>query len=95
MQSANQLWKSSGTTLPFKQWIEQEKAKENFIVNKAAQEEFSNADGLIEDAVPATIYKSSDQTKTIIINVGVVLLIIGVVIIITNTSIKFGSPIKA
>jgi hypothetical protein len=32
--SANQIWKESGTTLSFAQWLEREKAKGAFIPNK-------------------------------------------------------------
>ena len=32
--SANQIWKESGTTLKFSDWIEREKAKGSFIPNK-------------------------------------------------------------
>lgn len=33
-KSANQIWKESGTTLKFSDWIEREKAKGSFIPNK-------------------------------------------------------------
>jgi hypothetical protein len=33
-QSANQIWKESGTTLSFSEWLEREKAKGSFIPNK-------------------------------------------------------------
>ena len=45
MYSANQLYKQSGSTLPFKDWLEREKQKGKFIPNLAAQEEFFNANG--------------------------------------------------
>jgi hypothetical protein len=32
-KTANQLYKDSGSTLPFKEWIEQEKEKGTFIKN--------------------------------------------------------------
>lgn len=34
-KSANQLWRESGTSLPFSQWIEREKAKGSFLLNKS------------------------------------------------------------
>lgn len=37
-KSANQLWRESGTTLSFKDWIEREKEKGNFILNKKVQD---------------------------------------------------------
>lgn len=45
MLSANKLYKESGTTLSFKEWLEREKAKGKFIPNVEAMEEFVNADG--------------------------------------------------
>lgn len=45
MLSANQLYRESGSTLPFREWIEREKSKGVFIPNVKAQEEFNNADG--------------------------------------------------
>lgn len=45
MVSANRLWKQSGSNLPFKDWLEREKAKGEFIPNVQAQEEYNNADG--------------------------------------------------
>lgn len=38
-KSANQHWKESGTTLPFKEWIEREKAKNKFLIDKRLNEE--------------------------------------------------------
>lgn len=34
-KSANQLWKESGTSLSFAQWLQREKDKGNFIPNKS------------------------------------------------------------
>ena len=48
MLSANKLYKQSGSTLPFKDWLEREKAKGKFIPNVEAMEEFYNADGTEE-----------------------------------------------
>ena len=41
-KSANQLWKESNTTLSFKDWLEREKNKGNFIPNK----KFKGVDGI-------------------------------------------------
>ena len=41
-KSANQLWKESGTSLSFKDWIEREKDKGNFILNKKVQDTISS-----------------------------------------------------
>ena len=38
-KSANQLYRESGTTLPFKEWIEREKAKGIYIPNVEANNE--------------------------------------------------------
>jgi hypothetical protein len=45
MISANKLYQQSGTTLSFKDWLEREKAKGNFIPNANALEEYNNVDG--------------------------------------------------
>jgi hypothetical protein len=45
MLSANKLYKQSGSTLPFKDWLEREKNKGKFIPNVEAMEKFYNADG--------------------------------------------------
>jgi len=45
IKSANQLYRESGSILPFKQWIEREKAKGVFIPNINANEEMKNVVG--------------------------------------------------
>jgi phage anti-repressor protein len=45
IKSANQLYRESGSTLPFKQWIEREKEKGIFIPNVEAQNEMMNVMG--------------------------------------------------
>jgi hypothetical protein len=75
MISANRLWKESGSNLPFKDWLEREKAKGEFIPNIQAQEEFNNADGGDEQQPPQTNpLKGKLETGSII---GKNLLIIG------------------
>jgi len=75
MISANRLWKESGSNLPFKDWLEREKAKGEFIPNIQAQEEFNNADGGDEPQVPqGNPLKGKLETGSII---GKNLLIIG------------------
>ena len=49
MLSANKLYKDSGTTLSFKEWLEREKAKGKFIPNVQAMEEIVNADGGVSE----------------------------------------------
>ena len=56
MLSANKLYKESGTTLSFKEWLEREKGKGKFIPNVEAMEEFINADG-------GTSGESSEQSE--------------------------------
>ena len=41
VKSPNRLWRESGTTLSFADWIQREKDKNNFLVNKKF-ENFSN-----------------------------------------------------
>lgn len=64
MVSANKLYKQSGSTLPFKDWLEREKAKGKFIPNVEAMEEFYNADGQENsDEVENSEIKKSDVDK--------------------------------
>lgn len=80
MVSANRLWKQSGSNLPFKDWLEREKAKGEFIPNIQAQEEFNNADGN-EDVVTSgegDFFKKKVEIGSI---VGKNLLIIGVLVV--------------
>ena len=43
-KSANQLWKESGSTLSFKNWLQREKDKGRFLPNKQLVE-FNSVDG--------------------------------------------------
>jgi hypothetical protein len=45
MISANKIYKESGSSLPFKDWLEREKNKGHFIPNAQALKEFQNFDG--------------------------------------------------
>lgn len=66
MISANKLYKQSGSTLPFSNWLEREKAKGKFIPHKEAMEEFYNADGseqIPEEGEPQEIKKESVDKK--------------------------------
>ena len=57
-KSANKLWKESGTTLPFKEWIEREKQKFNY------QDDTRSFDGLSLDTSSVTTGVSSSSSKT-------------------------------
>ena len=43
-KSANQIWRESGSTLSFKNWLQREKDKGRFLPNKQLME-FSSAEG--------------------------------------------------
>lgn len=53
-KSANQLWKESNTSLSFKDWLDREKQKGNFIPNKKFKGfdgfDSSRIDKILEDA---------------------------------------------
>lgn len=62
-KSANQLWKESGTSLPFKQWIEREKQKFNYQSEKNS---FVGADGLTLDTSGLSLgAKKGENPKTV------------------------------
>jgi hypothetical protein len=69
IKSANQLYRESGSTLPFKQWIEREKEKGIFIPNIEAQNEMMNVIGSGSEG--------SDKPNHLVRNIAV-LAIIGV-----------------
>lgn len=48
-KSPNKLWGESGTSLSFADWIQREKDKGAFLVNKQF-EKFANVEGVIDDA---------------------------------------------
>jgi hypothetical protein len=48
VKSANRLWRESGTSLSFAEWIQREKDKSNFVMNKKF-ENFSNVDGILNN----------------------------------------------
>jgi hypothetical protein len=79
MLSANKLYKQSGSTLPFKDWLEREKAKGKFIPNVEAMEEFYNADGTEEAPAETTEIKKADvdkaQMTSKILRVGLIVLL--------------------
>jgi hypothetical protein len=79
MVSANRLWKQSGSNLPFKDWLDREKAKGEFIPNIQAQEEFNNADG----SETTAIADGGDLFKKKVVGsiIGKNLLIIGVLVV--------------
>jgi hypothetical protein len=56
VKSANRLWRESGTTLSFADWIQREKDKSNFLINKkfenfANVQGTSNYDTFIQDSI--------------------------------------------
>jgi hypothetical protein len=79
MLSANKLYKQSGSTLPFKDWLEREKAKGKFIPNVEAMEEFYNADGTEQAPAESTEIKKADvdkaQMTSKILRVGLIVLL--------------------
>jgi len=79
MLSANKLYKQSGSTLPFKDWLEREKAKGKFIPNVEAMEEFYNADGTEQAPAETTEIKKADvdkaQMTSKILRVGLIVLL--------------------
>ena len=68
--SANKLWKESGTTLSFKEWIEREKSKYS---SEPQHANFANADGA-SAVTPTTLFGL--DTATVII-AGSILLFVG------------------
>jgi hypothetical protein len=64
-KSPNRLWRESGTSLSFSDWIQREKDKGVFLINKKF-EKFASADGEIDDATWLEQVKKQDR-----INLGI------------------------
>jgi hypothetical protein len=75
MISANRMYRESGSTLNFKDWLEREKAKGKFIPNVEAIEEYHNADGGMDESSESTITAKQVETNQMIRNVSRVVLI--------------------
>ena len=59
-KSPNRLWRESGTTLTFAEWIQREKDKNNFLVNKKF-ENFNNVQG-VQDIQGVQGFKDENET---------------------------------
>ena len=73
-KSANQLYKESGTTLSFKDWIEREKTKGVHIPNVEANAEMMSMLGEDEEKVSQT--KQPMQNKVLVRNIAIGLTIV-------------------
>jgi hypothetical protein len=56
-KSANQLWKESNTTLTFKNWLEREKEKGQFIPNK----KFKGIDGVNTNEIDKVLEEANSK----------------------------------
>lgn len=56
-KSANQLWKESNTSLSFKDWLEREKQKGKFILNK----KFKGVDGIDTTKIDAILEDANQK----------------------------------
>lgn len=59
-KGANQLWKESGSQLPFKDWLQREKDKGRFLPNKKLSE-FNNIDG--DEVTPEQLIQQKLEDK--------------------------------
>ena len=78
-KSANQLWRESGSTLSFKNWVQREKDKGRFLPNKQLLE-FNSVEGENENfdyLIDKKLDNFSQKTKTTK-KVGISGLVIGV-----------------
>ncbi len=70
MLSANKIYRESGSSLPFKDWLEREKNKGVFIPNAQALKEFNNFDG--ESTEEKIVAKPNDTImRNVIIVIGI------------------------
>lgn len=70
VKSPNRLWRESGTTLSFADWIQREKDKSNFLVNKKflnftnVQDEMSDANWTKDSLNQAKVDLGIEAPKT-------------------------------
>jgi hypothetical protein len=85
-KSANQIWRESGSTLSFKNWLQREKDKGRFLPNKQLME-FSSAEGesefnenqeIIKQTLKAN--KSNDIPKKVGLDKIVITISIGLIL---------------
>ena len=67
-KSANQLWKESGTTLSFKDWIQREKEKGMLIPNKLVNDSIALIKSTvgIKDSDTSNVSLQQSNSKTIL-----------------------------
>lgn len=84
-KSANQIWKESGTTLSFKDWLQREKDKGVFLPNKKLME-FNDANGeselsdnqkIIQETLKNKKQENKKDNTAMYIGVGAFVLIAG------------------
>jgi hypothetical protein len=87
VKSATKQWKESGTTLPFKDWIERKKSQGHFIVNKSAQEQFM-ASGQDDSGLAPPSEKVVTPFKPITVNLVVGIIVIAGILYLYSTRSK-------
>lgn len=63
-KSANQRWKESGTTLPFKEWIDRDNKKRESEQNYAAFEGIFAPTVNLQDSVQQVLDESKEEMKS-------------------------------
>lgn len=73
-KSANQIWRESGTSLTFKNWLQREKDKGRFLPNKKLME-FNDVDGesttKARDLIQETLDKAEKKNKQVVKPIGI------------------------
>jgi len=78
MGSANKVYRESGSSLPFKDWLDREKNKGSFIPNAQALKEFENFDGEENPMEETNEFAKDSNMNTILIVAMVGLVLFGV-----------------
>ncbi len=92
-KSANQIWKESGSTLSFKNWLQREKDKGRFLPNKQLMEfnsvegedEISNSQKLIQETLKN---KSNSNPKDVTKGLSKAVIIISATLILGAVAFK-------
>jgi len=93
-KSANQIWKESGSTLSFKNWLQREKDKGRFLPNKTLSE-FNSVEGQLEpddinvNNLVKNKLESESKKKDSYFDISKVVVIVAVGLIIGGFALKY------
>ncbi len=93
-KTANQMWRASGTTLPFKEWLSREKTKYSNAIGQPIDTPFIGNKPLTDsiqktlDSMRGELPVKTEITNTTLLGINKTVVIVGVVIIVAAVGYK-------